>query len=257
MTNGPTSPQHATLIAALIAAQSEIGTITKDKTAKAGAYGYTYADLPAVLEAVQPALHGNGLCITQTVTSDPDGRPHLVTTLHHTGGETIEGHYPLIIPSMDDPQKLGGAVTYARRYSILAMLNLATEDDDAQHARTPVATGTIRPTTTPMRGTPAPSLPRYPEPEEPYTNDPQTWTTPPPQRSAPPRNDGGYRGDSGEPTLTGTLSPKQFGMLMATGRKQKMDPEALDDLATAEFGKKVHELDRGEASSLIDSLLSA
>jgi len=254
MTNSPTSPQHTNLVTALIAAQSEIGTITKDRTAKAGAYGYTYADLPAVLEAVQPALHGNGLCITQTVGSE-NGLPHLVTTLRHTSGEAIEGHYPLIIPSMDDPQKLGGAVTYARRYSILAMLNLATEDDDAQHARTPSATGTVKPAARP--NSPTASLPRYPEAEEPYTNDPQTWTTPP-QRTAPPRNEGGYRGDSGEdPEITGTMTPKQYGMLMATGRKQKMDREALDALASGEFGRLLHELDRGEASALIDSLLSA
>ena len=249
--SSPTSPQHTSLVAALIAAQSEIGPITKDKTAKTGAYSYTYADLPAVLEAVQPALHGNGLCITQTVGSE-NGLPHLITTLRHTSGETIEGHYPLIVPSMDDPQKLGGAVTFARRYSILAMLNLATEDDDAQHARTPVATGTVKPAARPI--SPTASLPRYPEPEEPYTNDPQSWTTPP-QRTAPPRNDGGYRGDSGnDPELTGTMSPKQWGFIKVKQRQASMTDDEMDALAMDQFGKIVAALDRKEASDLIDQI---
>ncbi len=61
----------------------------------------------------------------------------LVTTLRHVGGETVEGRYPLLIPTMTDPQKFGGAVTYARRYSLLAILCCAADDDDAQDARTP------------------------------------------------------------------------------------------------------------------------
>jgi len=250
MTDEPKTPNpRALLTGALIACQSEIGTITKDKTAKAGAYGYTYADLPAVLEAITPALHGNGLCITQTVDAGGinGGPPTLVTTLLHIGGGDLRGSYPLLISDMNDPQKLGGAITYARRYSILAMLNLSAEDDDAAHARTPRATGTVRA---------AAALGPDEEDFGPATRAPQPRPVSRPAQ-APPSN-GGYRGDNGDdPELTGTMTPKQWGMLMATGRKQKMDREALDDLATSEFGKLLHELDRGEASTLIDSLLNS
>ncbi len=47
-------PDHPNLVTALIAAQTAMGSITKDKQAKVGAFSYAYADLPGVLEEVMP-----------------------------------------------------------------------------------------------------------------------------------------------------------------------------------------------------------
>jgi hypothetical protein len=57
----------------------------------------------------------------------------LVTTIYHESGESISGSHPL--PDITDPQKFGSAITYARRYSICAILSItADEDDDANTA---------------------------------------------------------------------------------------------------------------------------
>jgi len=283
--------EHANLITALIAAQSEIGTITKDKTAKAGAYGYTYADLPAVLEAVQPALHGNGLCITQTVQpAGGNDAPHLVTNLYHTSGEKLTGFYPLIIPSMDDPQKLGGAVTYARRYSILAMLNLATEDDDGQHARTPST-----PTRTEMprnvQQTAQAALPTAARPASPSTSATSGWSQfwasaranglsnradfeeqvgplPGTPDEAHAALAGWMAGDAAPSThaptprpaagkredkpITGTISEKQVKYLyvLTKGMDEAEVADALEEFGVTSF----EELDRQDASKLVDAV---
>jgi len=245
--------EHANLPLALIAAQKDIGKIVKDKQAGGGSRTYLYADLPTVLDAIEPALHNNGLVVLQPLTN-LNGHPAVQTILIHAKtGEQIEGVVPVSCADMTDPQKVGGAITYNRRYALLAILCQATEqDDDAQHARTPSATGTIKPAARP--NSPTASLPRYPESEEPYTNDPQSWTTAP-QRTAPPRNEGGYRGDTGgDPELTGTMSPKQWGFIKVKQRQAGMTDDEMDALAMDHFGKIVAALDRKEASDLIDQI---
>jgi hypothetical protein len=57
----------------------------------------------------------------------------LRTELLHTPGQWIASEFPLVAP-LDRPQILGSAITYARRYSICALLGLAAEDDDGQAA---------------------------------------------------------------------------------------------------------------------------
>jgi len=62
-----------------------------------------------------------------------DGFPVLTTRLMHSSGEWLEGEWPLN-PVKNDPQALGAASTYARRYSLMAALGIATEDDDGETA---------------------------------------------------------------------------------------------------------------------------
>lgn len=90
-----------------------------------------YASLPAVLEAVDAELRRNGLRIVQTYEGES-----LRTTLWHVSGESISGVQPLLMVK-HDAQGLASASTYARRYGILAILNLAAEDDDGEHATHP------------------------------------------------------------------------------------------------------------------------
>jgi hypothetical protein len=125
-----TSETITNLIAALLAARPTFAPVVKESTAQVGAgRTYTYANLTAVLEAVQPALIANGLLLWQAVDAESSC---LITRLSHVSGQWVEATYPL---AMDQaPQQLGSAVTYGRRYSLLALLSLGVEDDDAAAA---------------------------------------------------------------------------------------------------------------------------
>jgi hypothetical protein len=139
---------HKTLAAALIAAQQQFGDITKDKSVEVAGktkegrlfkYSYTYANLGSVLDAVMPALHENGLTLVQAMELQ-DGVPGIVTILMHDGSESrVQSFTPIYWADKTDTQKYGGAITYCRRYAIMALLCLAAEDDDGQEARKPAA----------------------------------------------------------------------------------------------------------------------
>lgn len=117
------------LIKALI--QCEFPPILKGKTNPH--YKSKYADLESVNDAIKPVLAKNGLCIVQVTGIDETGRTRLCTTLYHESGECLESW--CLLPDVTDPQKIGSALTYYRRYAICAMLNLAAEDDDGQAAK--------------------------------------------------------------------------------------------------------------------------
>jgi len=124
----------AELYAALAAAQAQLVNPPKDRTAKLGAYSYTYADLPTILDAVRPVLAEHHLAVVQSVSA-MDGQVGVRTIVIHSSGESIESE-TLWLPAGDTPQQAGSAVTYARRYSLCAMLGIAAdEDDDAGHVQ--------------------------------------------------------------------------------------------------------------------------
>jgi hypothetical protein len=117
------------LIKALI--QCEFPPIVKTKTNPH--FKSKYADLESVNDAIKPILAKNGLCIVQVTAVNETGRTMLCTTLYHESGECLESW--VLLPDLNDPQKVGSALTYYRRYAICAMLNLSAEDDDAQAAK--------------------------------------------------------------------------------------------------------------------------
>ena len=122
-------------LAALQAALPHIGverkaTVKSDKAS----YSYNYAGLSDINEVLLPALAAQGLAFTARPTIDVD-RFVLAYALHHSGGETLDGIYPLPDPARATPQQLGSAITYARRYCILAVTGMAPDpDDDGQAA---------------------------------------------------------------------------------------------------------------------------
>lgn len=122
------------LMPALIKAQDEIKHAIKD--AKNPHFKNNYATLESVIDATKPALIKNKLLVTQSVTPSNT----LVTTLYHESGEYLSSEVNLLL-SRQDMQQLGSALTYARRYSLAALLNIAQEDDDgnAAAAKPPVA----------------------------------------------------------------------------------------------------------------------
>ena len=89
-----------------------------------------YAGINEVLTAVLPTLTEVGLCFVQF----PDGDA-LTTRLMHVSGEWLQASYALN-PVQNTPQACGSALTYARRYALLSVLGLGTDDDDGQAAST-------------------------------------------------------------------------------------------------------------------------
>lgn len=114
------------LAAALAIAQGEMEGAKK--TAKNPFFKSNYADLQSVWDAVRAPLSKNGLCIIQTVEGS-----ELVTTLCHSSGQWIRGAL-VMTPQKKDPQGIGSAITYARRYSVEAICGIGREDDDGEAA---------------------------------------------------------------------------------------------------------------------------
>lgn len=128
-----------TAAADLVAALGAMDELPRGKTAHVksdkGNYSYNYADLGSVLGHVRPILAAHRLAVVQPVES-AGGQLHVATVLVHASGERFLSP-PLTIQQPPKPQDLGSAITYLRRYSLLAALGLATEDDDGAAASAP------------------------------------------------------------------------------------------------------------------------
>lgn len=125
------------IFSALIKAQSEMKIATKDNVNSH--FRNRYADLGSVYDACKDALHRNGLAVIQPTRIHESGVTVVVTKIIHTSGQFIEGEYPVIAKDMTDPQKHGGGLTYARRYSLASMLSILQDDDDGNSASAPAA----------------------------------------------------------------------------------------------------------------------
>lgn len=119
------------LAKALAKAQMEMGKAIKESTNPA--FRSKYADLGNVMDACLPALNKYGIAVIQPFVTDDINGKAVKTVLIHEGGETLECAVPLII-GKNDMQGLGSAITYARRYGLMAMAGIAPEDDDGNAA---------------------------------------------------------------------------------------------------------------------------
>ena len=118
--------------AAFIKAKMAFGPALKDKTNPA--FRSKYADLGACIDAVEDALLANGIAfIQETFDEERPGVTVETVFLHESGFERRCGklHVPV---SKHDPQGYGSALTYARRYSLMAACGIAPEDDDGNAA---------------------------------------------------------------------------------------------------------------------------
>jgi hypothetical protein len=114
------------LAGALAKAQGAIKGAAKGK--ENPFYKSSYADLACVMEACREALSKNAIAVIQSTQFDGDGK-WIETILAHSSGQWISSRYP-VKPVKDDPQGLGSAVTYARRYSLMALVGIVAEDED-------------------------------------------------------------------------------------------------------------------------------
>jgi hypothetical protein len=118
---------------AFVAAQRATEAVKKANTNPA--FKSKYADLAGVVEAVVPALNANGIGVLQYPAFDGD-LVSVTTELLHESGASVRSTLKMR-PTKNDPQGEGSAITYARRYSLLAMTGAAPEDDDGQAASRP------------------------------------------------------------------------------------------------------------------------
>lgn len=92
-----------------------------------------YADLAACVEAVIDSLNANGIMLMQK-QHPCDGGVSIETVFVHESGETMSAGTLQVPASKQDPQGYGSALTYARRYSLMAACGIAPEDDDGNAA---------------------------------------------------------------------------------------------------------------------------
>lgn len=92
-----------------------------------------YADLSACVEAVIDSLNANGIMLMQQCHESETGVT-VETLFVHESGETFSAGKLHVPAAKQDPQGYGSALTYARRYSLMAACGIAPEDDDGNAA---------------------------------------------------------------------------------------------------------------------------
>jgi len=117
--------------AAFVKAQKEFGPALKSSSNPH--FKSRYADLAACVEAVIDALNNNGIALMQ-VTHECESGVIVETTLIHESGEMLSAGKLHVPASKADAQGYGSALTYARRYSLMAACGIAPEDDDGNAA---------------------------------------------------------------------------------------------------------------------------
>ena len=114
---------------ALAEFQKECPSIPREKEG----YNYKYSSLDKIHEVIKPIMQKLGLVISQCVESEGNGQFTIKTILFHLeSGENIESSFTSSIvnlKSMNDYQSLGSGITYMRRYTLSAILNLVSEED--------------------------------------------------------------------------------------------------------------------------------
>ena len=125
------SDSIAKLAAALVKAQAQVENALKNATNPH--FKSDYANLESVLDVAKPALSANGLALLQ-VPGFENGHATLESRLVHESGEWIEGTSGTPLQK-GDPQGIGSATSYLRRYATAAIMCITQEDDDGQGMR--------------------------------------------------------------------------------------------------------------------------
>lgn len=118
---------------------NEVPNFVTDKTAQAGNRTYKYLNLATILKTIKPVFEKHGLAFSQRVTFDNTGETRQVigtveTIIFDDKEQMMACSYPFFVTG--DPQQVGSAITYARRYSLYAVLGIFPDkDDDGAYAK--------------------------------------------------------------------------------------------------------------------------
>ncbi len=126
-----TSEQIDAIATAIVSAQAEIEAAPKDKVNPH--FKSRYADLSSVWDACKKALGKYSIAVIQCPSTTPERYLRMTTRLLHKSGQWIENELDLK-PMKDDPQAMGSAITYARRYALSSMLGVVSDEDDDGNA---------------------------------------------------------------------------------------------------------------------------
>lgn len=126
------SEQINELAAALAKAQGQIEGAKKSSSNPF--FKSKYADLAECWNTCREALTANGISVIQMPEEiNENGRLNITTMLAHSSGQYITSTLTMTVTKLD-PQAIGSAITYGRRYALAAMVGLAQEDDDGEKA---------------------------------------------------------------------------------------------------------------------------
>jgi hypothetical protein len=117
------------LLKALSNVKKEVGSLSKTETNPF--FKSKYFDINSLIQQVDPLLEKYGLLLLQPIENG-----NVISKIYHV--ETAESvSSSIILPNLTDPQKLGSAITYYRRYTLQSLLGLQAEDDDGNKASQP------------------------------------------------------------------------------------------------------------------------
>jgi hypothetical protein len=109
---------------ALVDFQSSVSKVAKESNNPF--FKSKYASLANILDTIQKPLSESGLAISQF----PDENALTTIIIHADSGEWMKSSYVMPVAKQNDPQAMGSAITYARRYALGSILNLNIDDDD-------------------------------------------------------------------------------------------------------------------------------
>ncbi len=121
--------ENIELVKALVECQKQFKNLGVNKKG----FNYEYLTLDKLIDETRDVLSSNGLVVVQTMRVTEGGRNLLKTSLMHISGGIIEGEYvlePVEVGKANAAQKMGASITYARRYTLAALLGIAQADTD-------------------------------------------------------------------------------------------------------------------------------
>lgn len=131
--------ENTTLMSKFMKVLAEVPNFVTDETAQAGNRTYKYLNLATILKTIKPVFERNGLAFSQRVVYTPDTESRQVlgtveTVIFDDTEQMVACSYPFFVTG--DPQQVGSAITYARRYSLYAVLGIFPDkDDDGAYAK--------------------------------------------------------------------------------------------------------------------------
>jgi hypothetical protein len=118
--------------AALAKAQGEVENAKK--VSNNPHFKSKYADLATIWDVIREPLTRNGISVVQLPCEAEQGKIGLVTHIIHSSGQSITEKFSVGLKDASNPQQVGSALTYMKRYSLLGVAGIASEDDDGEAA---------------------------------------------------------------------------------------------------------------------------